>query len=85
MYPGVCIIDQESTKQEQRTTSGNRITIGYDPTANTLTFREEGWYAEAFRAGAEAEVTRLVRPIGGAVVTRLRDVRRQRALGRRFR
>ena len=63
--------------QEMRTTSGGRITIGYDPAANTLTFREEGWHAEAFR-GDEAEVTRLVRPIGSAVITRLRDVRRQR-------
>jgi hypothetical protein len=67
--------------QELRTTSGQRITIGYDPTANTLIFREEGWYAEPFRAGEEAGVTRLVRPIGSAVVTRLRDVRRQRAMG----
>jgi hypothetical protein len=68
--------------QDLRTTSGNRITIGYDPAANTMIFREEGWHAEAFRSGDEAEVTRLVRPIGGAVITRLRDVRRRRFMVR---
>lgn len=63
--------------QDMRTTSGHRITIGYDPAANTLTFREEGWHAEAFRTGEEPLVTRLSRPIGGATITRLRDVRRR--------
>ena len=71
--------------QEMRTTSGHQITIGYDPAANTLIFREDGWYAEMFRTGDEPAVTKLQRPIGGAVVTRLRDVRRQRALGRQAR
>lgn len=67
--------------QDLRTTSGHRITIGYDPKANTLIFREDGWYAEAFRTGDEPAVTRLQRPIGGAVITRLRDVRRHRVSG----
>lgn len=63
--------------QDLRTTSGHRITIGYDPAANTLTFREEGWYAEPFRTAEEPTVTRLTRPIGGATITRLRDARRR--------
>lgn len=67
--------------QDLRTTSGHRITIGYDPRANTLTFREDGWHAEAFRTGDEPTVTKLQRPIGGAVITRLRDVRRRRVTG----
>jgi hypothetical protein len=64
--------------QVLRTTSGHQITIGYDPAANTLIFREEGWYAEVFRTGDEAMVTRQQRPIGSAAVTRLRDARRLR-------
>lgn len=67
--------------QDLRTTSGHRITIGYDPRANTLTFREDGWHAEAFRTGDEPAVTKQQRPIGGAVITRLRDVRRRRVAG----
>jgi hypothetical protein len=63
--------------QDLRTTSGHWITIGYDPAANTLIFREDGWHAEMFRTGDEASMTRLTRPIGGATITRLRDVRRQ--------
>jgi hypothetical protein len=63
--------------QDLRTTSGHRISIGYDPAANTLIFREEGWHAEPFRSEEAPAVTRLVRPIGGATVTRLRDVRRR--------
>jgi hypothetical protein len=62
--------------QDLRTTSGQRITIGYDPAANVLIFREEGWHAEPFRNGGDVAVTRLARPIGSAAVTRLRDARR---------
>lgn len=57
---------------EMRTTTGQRISIGYDPAANVLVFREEGWHAEAFRTGEAPVVTRLVRPIGTAAVARLR-------------
>ena len=63
--------------QDLRTTSGHWITIGYDPAANTLIFREDGWHAEMFPNADEPVVTRLTRPIGGATITRLRDVRRR--------
>lgn len=64
--------------QDLRTTSGQRISIGYDPTANTMIFMEDSWHAEMFRSGDGAALTKLQRPIGGAVVTRLRDARRLR-------
>lgn len=57
---------------EMRTTTGQRISIGYDPAANVLVFREEGWHAEAFRTGDAPVTTRLARPIGTAAVARLR-------------
>lgn len=63
--------------QDLRTTSGQRMSIGYDPAANTLIFREEGWYADHFRSSGAPTVTRLQRPIGRATITRLRDVRRR--------
>jgi hypothetical protein len=62
---------------ESRTTTGQRMSIGYDPAANTLIFREEGWYADPFRSSSAPTVTRLQRPIGRATITRLRDVRRR--------
>jgi len=64
--------------QDLRTTTGQRISIGYDPAANTLTFREEGWHPDMFRSGDAPAVSRQQRPIGGAVVMRLRDARRVR-------
>jgi len=64
--------------QDLRTTTGQRISIGYDPAANTLTFREENWHADMFRGGDAPSVIRQQRPIGGAVITRLRDARRVR-------
>lgn len=69
-----------------RTTTGQRISIGYDPTANTFLFREDGWHPEAFRIEQAPQVSRLARPIGGAAVTRIRAARRGgrlRILGQR--
>lgn len=63
--------------QDLRTTTGQRMSIGYDPTANTLIFREAGWHADAFRLEGTPMVTRLQRPIGRATITRLRDIRRR--------
>jgi hypothetical protein len=60
---------------ELRTTSGQRISIGYDPTANTLIFQEEGWHAEAFRNSEAPPAVRQTRPIGSVTMLRLRAAR----------
>jgi hypothetical protein len=55
--------------QELRTTTGQRIRIAYDPSRNALTFSEDDWCPDPFRAGAPK--SHATRPLGGATVVTL--------------
>lgn len=46
--------------QELRTTTGQRVTITYDPKSNALTFTETDWFADPIRSTAVPEKSRVV-------------------------
>jgi hypothetical protein len=53
----------ESIMQELRTTTGQRVTISYDPKTNALTFREIDWYADPLRSTGVPITSSIVRPL----------------------
>ena len=68
--------------QELRTTTGQRVTISYDPRSNALTFTETDWFADPLRSTGVPVKTRIVRPLGGRNVVALpsrRPTRRRAA------
>ena len=51
--------------QELRTTTGQRVTISYDPRSNALTFTETDWFADPLRSTGVPVKSHIVRPLGG--------------------
>jgi hypothetical protein len=51
--------------QELRTTTGQRVTITYDPTRNALTFTEADWFADPLRSTGVPVKSQSVRPLSG--------------------
>lgn len=49
--------------QELRTTTGQRVTISYDPRSNALTFVETDWFAEPLRSTSVPVKTQASRPL----------------------
>jgi hypothetical protein len=48
---------------ELRTTTGQRVTISYDPRNNALTFTEIDWFADPLRSTGIPEKSRIERPL----------------------
>lgn len=61
--------------QDMRTTTGQRVSISYDPSINALIFREEDWFADPIRSTGV--------PGKSAIVQRLRTERVVRLATRR--
>ena len=57
--------------QDMRTTTGQRVSISYDPSANALIFREEDWFADPLRSTGVPVKSAVVRRLGAGNVTRL--------------
>ena len=64
--------------QTLRTTTGQTLTISYDPVANTVTFGEVAWFPDPIRATAAPVTGRIVRRLGPALRL-VRDKPRARA------
>ena len=67
--------------QELRTTTGQLVTISYDPRTNALIFTETDWFADPIRSSAVPIKSRIVRTLGGRNVVPLgpRRATRRRA------
>ncbi len=67
--------------QELRTTTGQLVTVTYDPRSNALIFTEMDWFADPIRSSALPVKSRIVRPLGGRNVVSLppRRATRRRA------
>jgi hypothetical protein len=61
----------ESIMQDMRTTTGQRVSISYDPSTNALIFREEDWFADPLRSTGVPVKSAIVRRPDIASVTRL--------------
>ena len=57
--------------QDLRTTTGQRVTISYDPTRNALIFHETDWFAEPTRSTGVPAKSHIVRPLASRNVVRL--------------
>ncbi|MDP1730831.1 MAG: hypothetical protein Q8L54_06555 [Devosia sp.] len=57
--------------QDMRTTTGQRVSISYDPSTNALIFREEDWFAEPIRSTGVPAKSAIMRRLGADNVTRL--------------
>ncbi|MHB1102951.1 MAG: hypothetical protein ACYC0C_09305 [Devosia sp.] len=57
--------------QDMRTTTGQRVSISYDPSTNALIFREEDWFADPIRSTGVPVKSAIVRRLGADNVTRL--------------
>jgi hypothetical protein len=57
--------------QELRTTTGQRVTVSYDPASNALIFTETDWFADAIRSTGVPVKSQIVRPLGGRKVLTL--------------
>ena len=57
--------------QDMRTTTGQRVSISYDPSTNALIFREEDWFADPIRSTGVPVKSAIVRRLGTDNVTRL--------------
>ena len=64
--------------QELRTTTGQLVTISYDPKTNALIFTETDWFADPIRSSAVPVKSRIVRPLSGRNVVALRPRRATR-------
>ena len=66
--------------QQLRTTTGQSVSVSYDPRSNTVTFSETDWFAEPLRATGVPVKSHIQRPLGALVVDlasrRRRDPRR---------
>ena len=58
--------------QELRTTTGQRIRIGYDPMRNQMIFEEDDWCASPLQSTAMPVKSAIVRPVGSGLVVKLR-------------
>ena len=67
--------------QELRTTTGQLVTVSYDPRTNALIFTESDWFADPIRSSAMPIKSRIVRPLSGRNVVSLspRRATRRRA------
>jgi hypothetical protein len=54
-----------------RTTTGQRVSISYDPSTNALIFREEDWFADPLRSTGVPVKSAIVRRPDIDNVTRL--------------
>lgn len=66
--------------RELRTTTGQGLTIAYDPLTNALVFCEADWFADPLRSTAMPAKGRIVRRLGIDKVARLVPRGRRRAL-----
>ena len=66
--------------QDLRTTTGQRVSVTYNPQSNTLTFREEDWFAEPIRSTGVPGKSRIVRRLGTGNVARLVTGRKRRPM-----
>jgi hypothetical protein len=57
--------------QDLRTTTGQRVSISYDPSINALIFREHDWFADPIRSTGVPVKSAIVRRLGADNVTRL--------------
>jgi hypothetical protein len=57
--------------KELRTTTGQRMTINYDPKSNALIFTETDWFADPIRSTGVPVKSQIVRPLGGRNVLAL--------------
>ena len=64
--------------QDMRTTTGQRVSISYDPSTNALIFREEDWFADPIRSTGVPVKSAIVRRLGADNVTRLVTGRKHR-------
>lgn len=64
--------------QDMRTTTGQRVSISYDPSTNALIFREEDWFADPIRSTGVPVKSAIVRQLGGGNITRLVIGRKRR-------
>jgi hypothetical protein len=64
--------------QDLRTTTGQRVSISYDPSTNSLIFREEDWFADPLRSTGVPVKSRIVRRLGADKVVRLVTRRKPR-------
>jgi hypothetical protein len=65
--------------QELRTTTGQRVTIAYDPKSNALIFTETDWFADPIRSTGVPVKSQSVRRLGGHKVMTLPRRPRRRA------
>jgi hypothetical protein len=73
----------ESIMQDMRTTTGQRVSISYDPSTNALTFREEDWFADPIRSTGVPVKSAIVRRLSADNVTRLVTRRKGRRISPR--
>jgi hypothetical protein len=50
--------------QELRTTTGQRVTVSYDPASNALIFTETDWFADPIRSTGVPVKSQIVCPLG---------------------
>ena len=65
--------------QDLRTTTGQRVSVTYNPQSNTLTFREEDWFADPLRSTGVPVKSRIVRRLGAGNVTQMLAGRKPRS------
>jgi hypothetical protein len=66
--------------QELRTTTGQRVTISYDPRSNALIFTETDWFADPIRSTGVPVKSQIVRPLGGPHIISLSTRRSARRI-----
>jgi len=64
--------------QDMRTTTGQRVSISYDPSTNALIFRELDWFADPIRSTGVPVKSAIVRRLGADNITRLVTDRKRR-------
>ena len=68
--------------QDMRTTTGQRVSISYDPSTNALILREEDWFAEPIRSTGVPVKSEIVRRLGAGNITRLVTGRKRKRVSR---
>lgn len=67
--------------QDMRTTTGQRVSISYDPSTDVLIFREQDWFADPIRSAGVPVKSAIVRRPGTDNVARsMADRKRRRVL-----
>ena len=62
-----------------RTTTGQSISLRYDPATNAIVFDEDDWFAGTFRSSAVPPKAQYRERLSGAAVVELKVRRRARA------